>query len=183
MSNRNEIEMSLITNKFVTDWVPKFPGLAIKYENRYFDLPVNVPWVGFFIRSGKVAEAAISAVMPRGVGIVYLQIFLPENTGTLIARQYADAFADVFDNWHTIYPASGNYPQGDFWFKRVNVAELPVKEGWLQWNCSIEFKHDEQIVTQTGSLPAGLNIQTNTKGDLIVVSADGKTTTNLTNFP
>lgn len=151
--------MTLITQQFVNQWVPRFPGLAIKYENRNFIPEPNQPWVGFFIRSGRVAEAAISAIMPRGIGIVYLQIFLPENTGTLIARQYADAFADVFDNWHATYSASSEYPQGDFWFKRVEVVMLPQKEGWLQWNCSVEFKHDEQVVTQTlgggGGLPPG----------------------------
>lgn len=136
----------MITLRFESYWVPKFPGLPIKYENRNFNLPANKPWVAFSIRSGRVTEAAISSIMPRGIGMTYLQIFLPENSGTLLARQYTDAFADVFDNWHYVYPANGNYPRGDFWFKRVEVVPSPIRDGWMQWTASVEFKHDEQIV-------------------------------------
>lgn len=150
MSNRNEIEQELITGRFTSYWVPKFPNVAVRYENRNFTPPINQPWVGFTIRSGKVAEAAISSIMPRGIGLVYLQILLPENAGTLIARQYADVFADVFDNWHVVYAARPPYPQGDFWFKRVEVTPSAPRDGWLQWTASVEFKHDEQIVTQVG---------------------------------
>jgi hypothetical protein len=85
--------------------------------------------------------------MPRGIGIAYLQIFLPENAGTLVGRQMVDAFADVFDNWHYVYAANPPYPTGDFWFKRVEVVPSPIRDGWLQWTASVEFKHDEQIVT------------------------------------
>jgi Bacteriophage related domain of unknown function len=147
MSNRNQIEQQLITARFVTQWVPRFPHLPVKYENRNFTPPVNEPWVAFSMRSGRVQEAAISAIMPRGIGITYLQIFLPENAGTMLARQYTDAFADVFDNWHFVYPAQGPYPQGDFWFKRVEVVPSPIRDGWVQWTASVEFKHDEQILS------------------------------------
>lgn len=148
MSNRNQIEQKIITARFQAYWVPKFPNVPVKYENRNFTPPVNQPWVAFSIRSGRVTEAAISSIMPRGIGITYLQIFLPENAGTLVARQYVDAFADVFDNWHTIYPAEPPYPRGDFWFKRVEVVPSAIRDGWVQWTASVEFKHDEQIITE-----------------------------------
>jgi len=147
MSNRNAIEQQVITNKFVAEWIPRFSNVPVKYENRNFTPPKNQPWVAFSIRSGRVTEAAVSGIMPRGIGFVFLQIFLPENAGTLPAREYADALADVFDNWHTVYPASGSYPRGDFWFKRVEVVPSPIRDGWLQWTATVEFKHDEQIVT------------------------------------
>jgi hypothetical protein len=150
VSNRNTIEQEVLTQRFIDEWVPLWPSVPVKYENRNFTPTVNEPWVAFTIRSGKVADAAISSIMPRGIGIVFLQIFLPENAGTSLARQMADNFADVFDSWHTTYPANGKYPQGDFWFKRTEFTAVPQREGWLQWNVSIEFKHDEQIVTAVG---------------------------------
>jgi len=157
MSNRNQIEQEVITNKFVSEWIPRFPQIPVKYENRNFTPPVNSTWVAFSIRSGRVAEAAISSIMPRGVGLVYLQIFLPENAGTLLAREMADRLADVFDNWHYVYAATTNYPRGDFWFKRVEVVPTGPRDGWTQWNASVEFKHDEQVIVnqQNGSGGAG----------------------------
>jgi hypothetical protein len=147
VSNRNAIEQEIITQKFVDGWVPRYPNVAVSYENRPFTPPINEPFVAFTIRSGKVADAAISTIMPRGIGVVFLQIFLPENSGTLLARQMADSFADVFDQWHTVYPANPPYPRGDFWFKRAEFTPQAQRDGWLQWNASIEFKHDEQIIT------------------------------------
>ena len=144
MSNRNAIEQELITQRFIDYWVPKFPTVPVKYENRAFTPVINEEWVAFSIRSGKVAEASIGAIMPRGIGITYLQIFLPENAGTLIARTMVDALADVFDNWHWVYPPTANYPSGDFWFKRVEVMPSAPRDGWLQWTASVEFKHDQQ---------------------------------------
>lgn len=155
MSNRNQIEQEVITNKFVSEWTPRFPQIPVKYENRNFTPPVNQPWVSFSIRSGRVAEAAISAIMPRGIGIVYLQIFLPENAGTLIAREMTDRLADVFDNWHYVYAATTNYPRGDFWFKRVEVAPAGIRDGWTQWNATVEFKHDEQVIVPDATTGGG----------------------------
>jgi hypothetical protein len=146
MSNRNVIEQQVITQRFVDQWVTLWPQIAVKYENRNFTPPANEPWVAFTIRSGRVVDAAISTIMPRGIGIVFLQIFLPENAGTVIAREMADSFADVFDNWHVVYPPSPPYPRGDFWFKRVEFNAQPPRDGWLQWNVTIEFKHDEQVI-------------------------------------
>jgi hypothetical protein len=146
MSNRNQIEQQVITTKFTSDWVPKFPSVPVKYENRNFTPPDNATWVAFSIRSGRVAEAAIGGIMPRGIGIVYLQIFMPENAGTMIGRQLVDGFADVFDNWHHVYAPVGNYPRGDFWFKRVEVVPQPIRDGWVNWVASVEFKHDEQVL-------------------------------------
>ena len=147
MSNRNQIEQEVITNKFVSEWTPRFPQIPVKYENRNFTPPINAAWASFSIRSGRVGEAAISSIMPRGIGIVYLQMFMPENAGTLIAREMADRFADVFDNWHYVYAATTNYPRGDFWFKRVEVVPVGQRDGWLQWNATVEFKHDEQVIS------------------------------------
>jgi Bacteriophage related domain of unknown function len=154
MSNRNQIEQQVITTKFTSEWVPKFPNVPVKYENRNFTPPDNQPWVSFSIRSGRVAEAAISAIMPRGIGIVYLQIFMPENAGTMIGRQLADGLADVFDNWHYVYAATTN-PRGDLWFKRVEVVPQPIRDGWVNWVASVEFKHDEQVIVPavTGGIP------------------------------
>jgi hypothetical protein len=153
VSNRNQIEQQIITSKFVNEWVPRFPQIPVKYENRNFGPPINAPWAAFAIRSGKVAEAAISTIMPRGIGETELKAFVPENAGTILARQMTDRFADVFDNWHYVYPATTNYPRGDFWFKRVEVVQPPSqREGWMEWTATVEFKHDEQIViAQTGS--------------------------------
>jgi hypothetical protein len=28
----------------------------------------------------------------------------------------------------------------------VEVVPSPIRDGWMQWTASVEFKHDEQIV-------------------------------------
>jgi len=79
-----------------------YSSTPIKYENVAFDQPDESAWVGITILSGQGEAASIGTGMgsrlERFAGIVQIDIFTVEDTGTKTARNLADVVAAIFDN-------------------------------------------------------------------------------------
>lgn len=74
----------------------------------------------------------------RRLGIVFIQIFVPENSETLIASQLTDNVVDVFET----------NSLGGVVFESPDVREAGVTRGWYQVNISVPFYFDD-ITTVT----------------------------------
>ncbi len=72
----------------------------IAWENEDFDKP-NAPWVMFEMSGDLYAQMSVGAWQGTQnrydqEGVMYLHVFVPVGTGSLIARQHAKTLADLF---------------------------------------------------------------------------------------
>lgn len=129
-----EDERRAIEQRFETNFV----AAAIKYENVPFDQPEATSWVALTILSGAGNAASIGtgsgSRLNRFAGIVQIDIFTVEETGTKTARQLADTIAAIFDNVQFSVGSSGTittrvpsfYPRG-------------VENGWYHSVVSVAY--------------------------------------------
>lgn len=147
MSDRNQRELNIFTTQFVEQWVSLYPVVPVKYENRNFVEPSGGQWVAFSVVSGKVVDAAIGGVIGRSSGVVYLQVFMSENTGTITPRLWVDQFVKIFGNQN--YGYSDSVSSGNIWTYRPSLSKSPLRIGWIQWTVAVDFKHDQYSAPPT----------------------------------
>ena len=123
--------------KFGTDWtstpiefenIPESTALVSAKESKS-------PWVRFTIRDGDGQRKTIGSDSPvnRYVGVIIVQIFVAQKTGTATARGYAD---DVAADWN-------GFTQPCLEFRTPSIAVPGEIGGWFQINVSIPFQNDE----------------------------------------
>lgn len=132
--NRKDIESFFVAN---------FSGVSsdkIAWDNSEFTIPLDgSEWVRVSIQntnSSYVSFGPNSRI--RRNGILFVQIFGPENSETVTINQIIDNVTDVFET---------NLLAGVV-FQSPNVNELGVNEGWFQVNVSVPFYFDD-IKTKT----------------------------------
>jgi hypothetical protein len=124
-----------LKTRFNTIWANRIP---VSWPNLAFTPPSpQSPWCRFSIVGGESKQTTIGATNNnhRSTGIVYVSIFIPSNTGDLIALQRADEAAAIFRNW-----AGTNV--------RCRVPQIKAigdSDGWYQINVMTAFLRDELI--------------------------------------
>lgn len=91
MSFKNE--RIAIENRFEEFW----NETPIAWENVAFDTPNNSAWVRLNILNGSSNYRAING-LKRNLGIITVQIFTQKDTGTNVAREYADTIRGIFES-------------------------------------------------------------------------------------
>ncbi len=86
-------ERTSIESRLKANWTTT----AIAYPNVGFNPENAVPWVRLTILNGESGPRNVNAGK-RHLGVIVLQIFVPQNTGTHIARGYADSLAAIFED-------------------------------------------------------------------------------------
>jgi hypothetical protein len=114
---------------------------AVQMDNHKFTQPVAAPWGRLSIARGTRAPAAIGGAKLRSLGIVYLQIFLPLESGTAEADQAADAFASVFDMRSIPVTGTTSYAV----METASLESTGDRDGYRQYNASIPFRADENL--------------------------------------
>lgn len=96
-----DAERISIESRFASLWQSE----DISFENISFKPPRDIqgaalPFVRISIRNSASFTDAIAAgsVVNQHTGRIWVQVFVPEGTGTALARQLADQAAVVFDN-------------------------------------------------------------------------------------
>ncbi len=114
----------------------------VAFENVKFSQPANEPWGRFSIRFGKRENASVGTDHKRTLGLVFLQVFIPESKGTKPANDAADRMATAFDD-KELETTDGETIQ-------VRTVELdPIGmtgEGWHQTNLVVPFWADKIAV-------------------------------------
>jgi len=87
-TERAAIEGRLASNWTTTD---------IAYVNVPFAPDNAAPWVRLNILNGESGPRNVNDGK-RHLGVIVLQIFVPQNTGTATARTYADSLATIFED-------------------------------------------------------------------------------------
>lgn len=126
-----------ITQRFAAGFVSG-PELLfpVQFDNHGFTVPAGI-WGRFTIRESTRANAAIGDTFQRHTGIVYLQIFAKEGTGTKPSNQAAALFGSIFDN------ASVSETWGDIVFECATATTIGKDpQGWFQVNASVAYRAD-----------------------------------------
>lgn len=140
-----EVARKVITGYFktgfkkpdTTDWLPvEYPNRALEDDKKTGK--TATAWARFTIVHGRKFAREVGTGSSRTPGVVYLQIFLKEDSGTLLARQIADHLVGQFENVHL------QTDTGIIRFRSVSSRELPAENGWDRTNIEMPFERDEQ---------------------------------------
>ena len=97
-------------------------------------------YVALFLQDGEGAQISLGQVaLRRWPGVILVQVFVPERTGTLVARQYADTIGAIFDR---VQFSSGN--SGVISCRTPSVETIGLRDGWWQVNVTIPYRRNRQ---------------------------------------
>lgn len=89
------------------------------------------PWVRLSINHGTSTTAALGTNPEvRRTGLIFVQVFIAENSGTRPANQIADSLAA-----HLQY-----YRDGHFETLAASLTRVGPQDGWYQCNVSLPFR-------------------------------------------
>lgn len=130
-----ETTRAAITARFKSAWITA--SLPVAYENQ--PAPnIDGPWGRFTVIQGDTDPMQIGGSSTRGTGFIFLQVFLPLNTGTKKATDCADAFAAIFDR------ASFRSGTTHVACLTTGMADVGERAGWTQKNIRVQFRRDTQ---------------------------------------
>ncbi len=126
-------ERAAIESRFTTAWAD---ATKIKYENVTFVQPKNVDYVAITIKNGRGSQDSLGETsLNRYPGMIAIQIFSPEGTGTASAKILEAAAGAIFNR------AEFTTTDSD-----VITCDVPsiigggTKDGWYQLNVRIPFR-------------------------------------------
>jgi hypothetical protein len=103
-------------------------------------MPTTGSWVALKIVNGVARVAGICASTPlnRYQGLIIVDVFVPEDTGTATARTLAESAASIFRNKQF---SSGN--SGTITTRVPSIAQVGIVNGWYQLSVSVGFHRDK----------------------------------------
>lgn len=124
--------------KIQTDWT----ATPIEFENATESDALKAakdsktPWIRFTIRDGggELITVGSDSRLDRFVGLLIIQIFVAQKTGTGQARRYADQLSGFWKGY-------AGQPCVQILTPSINV--IGENEGWFQINVNIPFQNDE----------------------------------------
>jgi len=128
-------ERKAIESRMAAAWTTT----PIRWENVPF-AATSTPYVALFILDGEGNQVSLgSPALRRWVGIIVVQIFVQQDTGTQLARSYADTIGAIFDRAQF---SSGN--SGMIRCQTPSINNVGVTNGWNQINVTVPFIRDKQ---------------------------------------
>jgi hypothetical protein len=98
------------------------------------------PYVALFILDGEGHQVSLGTpALRRWAGVIIVQIFVEQDTGTKLARQYADTIGAIFDRAQFSYGSSGTIR-----CRIPSITPVGIENGWFQINVEIPFIRDKQ---------------------------------------
>ncbi len=111
----------------------------IKFENAPFAETTSA-YVALYIRDGEGNQVSLGTpALRRWPGLIIVQVFVPENTGTRKAREYADDIGPIFDR---VQFSSGG--SGTITCRTPSIDVIGLKFGWWQVNVTVMFSRNRQ---------------------------------------
>lgn len=102
MSAQYDKIRAALTKRFVDNWTAGAPAALplteIGMPGHRFSRDDNTVYGRLSIQDGERGAAAIGGLRVRAVSVLFLQVFTPARTGTKVAKDAGDHFADIFDN-------------------------------------------------------------------------------------
>lgn len=134
-STQIEAQDALLT-LIKSTWDSNAGGAPLYYDNQDVDRPDSPTLFGrAIVRHVRGTRTTVGNTMFRRFGTVYVQIFVPQGTGTAEIRQLSDVIA------HTIEEAPASLGVR---IQDVSVIELGSDGVYFQVNVSADFTYDRQ---------------------------------------
>jgi hypothetical protein len=114
-------------------------NIPIAWPNREFAPPGKAPWVRVTIIEGSGEQVTIGGTnnLYRHSGILFLQVFVPVNSGDYKARSIADELADVFRS-DSFDGAAAEVVR----FRTPRIRPIGAEGAYYQVNCEVPFLRD-----------------------------------------
>jgi hypothetical protein len=110
----------------------------IRYENAPFK-ETTAPYIALYVLDGEGHQVSLQAApLRRWVGIITIQIFVPQDTGTRVAKGYANTLGAIFDRAEFSSGASGLIRS-----RIPSIREIGILNGWYQVNVDVPFIRDK----------------------------------------
>ena len=134
-STQIEVQDLLLT-RIKSLWDSNAGGAPLYYDNQDVDRPDSPTLFGrAIVRHGRGTRTTLGINRFRRFGTVYVQIFVPQGTGTVTIRDLSDDIAGGLEN----IPASFGVRIQD-----VDINELGSDGTYFQVNISADFTYDRQ---------------------------------------
>ncbi len=128
-SERKAVQARLADNWTTT--VIKFENVPLK---KTYD-----KYIALFIRHGERDQLTLgSDPTVRSTSLVIIQIFVPKDTGTDLAKAYADTLAALFDRIQLIDEESNLLS-----FETADIEEVGEDGAWYQVNVTVPYTRIE----------------------------------------
>lgn len=142
-----ELERLAIGTEFETLWVSGGKARTpIAWENKQFTPPNKAAYVRLTVRNSeglRLTFGDLDGVADyRYPGIVFVQVFVPEDTGDKDARKLADAAAAIFRS-KTLNMMDGVTLKGVIRMRTPRVDVIGARDGYFQMNVMIPYVRDE----------------------------------------
>lgn len=124
-----------IETRLETNWTTT----PIRFENVPFQETMQ-PYVALFIRDGQGMQISLGTpALRRWPAVIVVQIFVPQDIGTKLAKTYADSIAAIFDRAQF---SSGN--SGTIRCRIPSIEPVGITHGWHQTNVTVPMIRDRQ---------------------------------------
>jgi hypothetical protein len=116
-----------------------FSAIPIRYENAPFQ-EMATAYCAVFVRRGAGNQITLGPApqLNRWAGLIIVQVFVPEDTGTQTIAGYCDSIADVFRRQEFSVGASGLIR-----CRVPNVTTVGTRDGWFQMNVEVPYIRDK----------------------------------------
>jgi len=123
---------SAVAARLATNWTT----MPIAYENRDFTPPTSGGWIELTVIGNTGQTLGIgSAVMVRDTGLISINVYTPEGSGTATGRGYADTLAALFE--HERFSGITTYA--------ATLTTRGVVNGWHQLNLTIPYRSNRNV--------------------------------------
>jgi hypothetical protein len=117
-----------------------YSSTQIKFDNLEFSPPANASWVALSILNGDPITASIgttgnSSRLTRFSGIVQIDIYTPEGSGTKSSRDLADVISAIFNQVQFSAGLSGTIQ-----CRVPSYTELGIDDGWFHAVMSVAYE-------------------------------------------
>jgi len=117
-----------------------YTSTLIKYDNLEFSPPANTSWVAISILNGANNLASIgttgnSSRLTRFNGIIQVDIYTPEGTGTKTSRDLADVISAIFNQVQFSAGSSGTIQT-----RIPDYVELGIDDGLFHAVMSVTYE-------------------------------------------
>lgn len=127
-------ERTAIEGRLNANWTTT----PIKYEWAPFQ-ETRDSYIAVFIRNGDRSQITLGGnPTVRSISVVIVQILVPQEQGTALAKTYADSIAAIFDRVQLV-TADSNLIS----FQTASAEAVGELEGWAQFNVTVPFSRDE----------------------------------------
>ncbi len=127
-------ERLAIERRFAANYV----GTVVKYENVPFVQP-STAWVSLHLLSGEGRQVSVGAArsLHRYVGVVQVDIYIPEDGGTAQSRTIADTVEAIFRGQQISAGSSGTII-----FRTPFYVPHGIEAGWYRATVSTTYQRD-----------------------------------------